>query len=192
MSARRLASSAIHWADPYSQQKYKTLPSRIDVHSIAIAIVHPSGTAYSVALKSSDSAKLRPVANWAVITRADSAGAANNATAPTARSRFTYVKNYEGLEMFVPKVSSFEYYFGKPTDEIWKVICPDHPDTTRPNLFCTYYTSLGPNFYAQIDLIDFRVNGGLSFAKERIATVKKTVCAFALSEPREVEGGLCR
>jgi hypothetical protein len=81
---------------------------------------------------------------------------------------------YEGFRHFAR--ASKEWFFDDGSDDIRAIECfPNLP--SRGNIFyCSYYFALNSKLRVELKFIDFRLNGGREFARERVRAFKKAMC----------------
>jgi len=72
--------------------------------------------------------------------------------------------------------ASKEWFFDDGSDDIRAIECyPNLP--SRGNIFyCSYYFALNSKLRVELKFIDFRLNGGREFARERVRAFKKAMC----------------
>ncbi len=182
----------IYLSSHYSEKHYPELPSEIETKAIYIALTYPDGLPYSIALdqqgrkKSAARREGRAVAKTSaeqlrrlLMTAEISASVPNAYQLPTFRpyKYEKYIGNYGTLKRY-STLSFSEVYFGRPEDLIRRIRCPREPENANPMFFCDYYIVLSSRVVAKIAFVDFRANGGLSFAEERIRAFKAAVCHY--------------
>jgi hypothetical protein len=104
------------------------------------------------------------------------------------------IEDREGFQDYLQPPSSWESYFDNGADEIRKIDCVDPTERALPDNFCSYTFPLNSKLVAKLDFIDFRLNGGREFARDRIRAFKKVMCpVFHCDEKAlraaEVKGG---
>jgi hypothetical protein len=104
------------------------------------------------------------------------------------------IEDREGFQDYLQPPSSWESYFDNGADEIRQVDCIATTERALPDHFCSYSFPLNSKLVAKLDFIDFRLNGGREFARDRIRAFKKVMCpVFHCDEKAlraaEVKGG---
>lgn len=187
-----LPRAYIYLTNRHSEKQYRRLPSEIEADTIYIVLTYPEGLPYSIALdqlteRSTDlgektksglmspAEQLRPVRMKASISVVNRSKYDSMVFSPRPYER--YVGDYSKLKRH-ESLGSNEVYFGKPGDLIRKIRCPLVPEKANPVFFCDYYTVLSTHLIAQVTFVDFRANGGLGFAEERVRAFKATICSY--------------
>lgn len=181
----------IFFASGYSQKRplrsnksakaNKILPKNIEAEQIKIMLMYPDGIPYSIALKEYAKSKSVSIRSAAKALRTKRYVVTIRAT-----------KNAQNLPQFGPGkfdisdgqefgLRRFKWlrvtdrYFGTERDVFRRIDCLQ---SRQPNFFCHYYLPLGSNFFAKVEFIDFRSNGGRAFANERIRVAREVMCRF--------------
>ncbi|RVU38745.1 hypothetical protein EOI86_05595 [Hwanghaeella grinnelliae] len=185
-----LPRAYIYLTSHHSEKQVVELPSEIEADTIFIVLTYPAGEPYSVALArlnesfvaarrngntdlKSPSTQLRSVLTEGAIST--SKPVAYDSAIFHPRDYEPYIGDYGTLKRH-DTLGTSEVYFGKPGDLIRKIRCYRTPENAKPNFFCDYYTVLSSHVMAKVSFVDFRVNGGIRFAEERVRAFKQTVC----------------
>lgn len=180
----------------HSEKDFPDLPPEIVTDSIFIAMTYPDGIPYSLALddrREGARADLeREKASYKghahrfrfVLMESQISGSVPNAyDSPTFRpyKYEHYIDDYRDAHGTLKHYSTIGVsgvYLGEPGDLIRRVRCPRDIEHTNPVFFCQYHTVLSSHVVAKVTFVDFRVNGGLEFAEERIRAFKAAVCRY--------------
>ncbi len=80
--------------------------------------------------------------------------------------------NYKyGLKSFQDR-----YYYGDAGAGIQRIDCPAPSKKAFKGDYCTYSATLLDGLGMQVDFVDFRLNGGLDFARKRMTFIKSILC----------------
>jgi len=187
-----LPRAYIYLTSHHSEKQYRRLPSEIEADTIYIVLTYPKGLPYSIALdqltKRSAAMRAEGEANSrspAEQLRHLRMKAAISAVNPDQyQSMVFFPRPYErylgdyGTLKHHESLGSNEVYFGKPGDLIRKISCPLTAERAKPLFFCDYYTLLSSYVVAKVTFVDFRANGGLAFAEDRIRAFKAAICRY--------------
>ncbi len=182
----------IYLSSHHSEKRYPELPSEIETRAIYIALTYPDGLPYSIAIDQQgrkDSAarragravmqttadQLRPLRMTAQI--ALSGPNAYQSAIFRPRDYEKYIGDYGTLKRYT-FTGVTDIYFATPENLIRKIRCPRQPENPSPLVFCDYHTVLSSHVRAKVTFVDFRENGGLAFAEERIRAFKAAVCQY--------------
>ncbi len=188
-------------ATPYSQKaksnihKFAVLPDRIVSPEIHIDLTYPDGYPYTVMLENWDKLKPDPalksmgkgVESWSKRDqiRATVQSAVVSLVSEGNNSRLNLEKleslpgykplpEYEGLRHF--RRASKEWFFDNGPDDIRAIECYPNPPTRGNIFYCNYYFALNSKLRVELKFIDFRLNGGREFVRERVRAFKKVMC----------------
>jgi len=185
----------IYLSARHSEKDYDELPSQIVTDSIYIVMTYPNGLPYSLALRDRDERafaqreKEQAVGKKSTDTfrfvrmKAQIYGSTPNANDLATFRPYKYehyVDDYVDRRGRLKHYSSLgaQVYLGEPGELIRRVRCLRPEQQTNPVFYCDYYTPLSANVVAKVTFADFRVNGGLVYAEERLRAFKATVCRY--------------
>ena len=188
-------------ATPYSQEakssihKFAVLPDRIISPEIHVDLTYPDGYPYSVMLGNWDKLKPDPtlkglgkgVEAWSKKDqiRATVQSALVSLVSEGNDSRLNLEKleslpgykplpEYEGFRHFAR--ASKEWFFDDGSDDIRAIECYPNPPNRGNIFYCNYYFALNSKLRVELKFIDFRLNGGREFVRERVRAFKKAMC----------------
>ncbi len=173
-------------------QKYgfDELPDVVQTFSIKVSISDPEGLPYTVA-----------VHKWGSKGQTKVGNNLSYAAAHSTLADITYIKDVrrnppshfrKGLKFDDKRRSKFadlvtssssseddsSIYYSDGRDGIWRIKCASDLKRARAWHNCTYTIDLADNFYASLQFLDFRVHGGMPFARKRIKTFRKSMCQY--------------
>lgn len=87
---------------------------------------------------------------------------------------------YQGFTVLIDDFggSGGRIYFDDGPDEIRIVRCPVAIEQSRIDYYCTAEVPVNDHIYVRMKFIDFRLNGGRAFLRERIKNFKKHFCRY--------------
>lgn len=188
-------------ATPYSQKaksnihKFAVLPDRIISPEIHIDLTYPDGYPYSVMLGNWD--ELKPDLTLKGLGKGVEAWSKNDQIRATVQSAvvslvaegndsrlnlgkleslpgYKPLPEYEGFRHFAR--ASKEWFFDDGPDDIRAIECYPNPPSGGKIFYCSYYFALNLKLRVELKFIDFRLNGGREFVRERVRAFKKTMC----------------
>lgn len=187
----RIPRAYIFFVPGKSRESGNKLPKKLSVNAVQIILTYPNGQPYS-----------HTVRDYARTNGVSEATAAKKIRSRTMISRISVSKNnayelsylepprnefakkyekplgtYSGLARFKTGGSA-EIYYASSDALVRKIQCWNSPEKALRNTYCKYYVVLNKRLVAWIDFVDFRVNGGIAFAEERIRVFKETICQY--------------
>jgi hypothetical protein len=84
----------------------------------------------------------------------------------------------DGLTMYRDGASRFEYYFGEPIDSFVVTRCAGPATQSARGQFCEFTVSISSLIVADISFVDFRTNGGRSWANQKLRSARQQICKF--------------
>ena len=188
----QLPRAYIFFVDYNEKNNENPLTSRVRAKSVNIMLTYPNGLPYSHSIYNykksfrvsvSNAAKaLRPFRLVAQIRGVKGSSHELAYLSPesekTKMKRETLLGSLFGLKRYIIG-DSMEVYYGSKYSLIRKIQCHRTLDKAHRRHFCRYYVILNNHLIASIDFIDFRLNGGIAFAEERVDLFVSTICRFA-------------
>lgn len=186
-----LPRAYIFFVEDQSSYNPDVLPRSLDANGIDVMVTYPDGLPYSLAIR--DYKKKFHVSTWEAgrnfrmrLMTARILNVVGNAykvsylfPEPESRKykRETYIGMYSGYKRYRVG-TSFEVFYGPETALIRKIYCNNLLENANPLFYCTYYVVFHAHLITNIDFVDFRVNGGVPFAEDRVRVFMKALCPY--------------
>lgn len=167
---------------PYTIKQHCTVPDEIFGARIQLGINFPDGKPVTVVRGAS---RADPNARYSdmfvelffPITSAD-----NLAPLPVSEIK----KKYIGTQGSKPDGGTWRnltryrgrVYLGDAGEGIVRITCTANFEKALKIHYCKYYAIFGDGIEVRADFLDFRLNGDLEMARERMRVIRKTVCGF--------------
>ena len=107
-----------------------------------------------------------------------------NPDAPWNKKKHEQQK-YQGFRHFV-RARGHSFY-DNGADEILLVRCTATAKESRHNFYCNTYVPINKNLYAKLTFLDFRLNGGRAFLRQRVRNFKKHFCGYLKCDEKALQ-----
>jgi hypothetical protein len=188
--------------------RHDNIPDKAFGESLVMMMTYPDGLPYSIAWSSWDDRKpdmsqpgMGAQANMLQskkdILRATRIKAQVRYSAPfdardrvlvTIGSGHTLTSTvHDGFQVYSHKSLPEQAYVDDGPDEIRLIRCLSPIEKSVPSFFCTYYVPLNDKLLVELDFLDFRLNGGRKFARDRVRLFKKIMCPKLQCDAKAIE-----
>ena len=98
------------------------------------------------------------------------------------------IGQYEGFTVTKFNTDSrWRYYYDNGPDEIRYVACVMPVEMSYHKLKCTTHMPINDNFYVKLTFLDFRLNGGRAFLRQRVRNFKKHFCGYLKCDEKALQ-----
>lgn len=171
----------IHFAAPgYDQTKQPVLPTRIEVEEVMLGMAYPSGQPIKIA-RSALTKEGRFPRDVDIVRLMNTAKNFDFLNVPEKygnQSKNSFYAGQLGPFRRYVDYAAADVYYKIGAREIRRITCMTAPDQAIAVQKCSYSVVLNEAVWAEMSFPDFRVNGGLSFAEDRVRAITETLCKF--------------